>query len=417
MMDINWKKPLQYLRLQIKRVVRAIPSVFVLTLLLLLVVAAFGAAVLSDQASDEKMIKVETGIVGDASESYLGIGIMALQQLDSVRFSVNMKEYEKEEAVAALAAGEISAFCEIPDGFVESVVSGENMQVTCYTSNGQLGLSTMLIKEVLSSVSEMIIQSQNAIYSLQDICLEYGLEDLLWPATEEINIRYINLIINRDQVYEMEILGIADQLSMVAYYICGLIVLFFLIWGVNGCPLFVRRDMSLAKLLSANGRGVISQVLCEYVAYLLLMVISFLGIAVLLGGACEFQELSFDEWSTIDFGVVMSFAIRLLPVAAMLTAMAMLGHELVSNIISGMLLQFLLAIVMGYLSGCFYPSSFLPEVIQLLGRILPSGVAMAYASSCIRDVLQVGNVLAVSGYLVVFIAGTALLRHRKLARN
>ncbi|MBE5883062.1 MAG: ABC transporter permease [Lachnospiraceae bacterium] len=414
-MDVN--KLLKYLILQCKRILHAVPAVLVISLLLAVVVGLLGAGMISKDASDEKMLKLEVGIVGDVSDSYLGFGIMAIRQLDSVRFAVNFEEMSRQEAEAALVSGDIDAFCVIPDGFVDSIVSGDNMQITCYSSNGQLGLGTMVLQEILQAVSEMVVQSQGAIYSMQTICREHGLDNILWEATDELNLEYISFIINRDQIYDLKLLGISDQLSMVGYYICGIAVLFFLIWGVNGCPLFVRRDMSLAKLLAANGRGAISQVLCEYIAYLLLMTISFLGLVVLAGGICEGLDLSFDEWKRIDFEVVLSFAIRLLPAAAMLTAMALLGHELVSNAISGMLLQFLGAMVMGYLSGCLYPRTFLPEAMQILGEMLPSGVALTYASGCMREVYQVGNILCMLGYTCVFIVLTIALRYRKLLRN
>ena len=41
-------------------------------------------------------------------------------------------------------------------------------------------------------------------------------------------------------------------------------------------------------------------------------------------------------------------------------------------------MQFLFAIVLGYLSGCFYPLSFFPKSVETIASILPTKVALDY---------------------------------------
>ena len=101
------------------------PAVFLVTLVLAASVAVIAKGVLSDKLSEDERKKVEVGICGDLSDSYLGIGVLAVQQLDSSRFAINFHTLEEAEAREMLLDGKLTAYLVIPDGFVDSVVSGE----------------------------------------------------------------------------------------------------------------------------------------------------------------------------------------------------------------------------------------------------------------------------------------------------
>lgn len=393
------------------------PAVFLVTIVLATSIAFIAKGLLAEKLSDDNRKKIEVGICGDLTDSYLGIGVMAVQQLDSSRFAINFHTLEEAEAREKLLKGELTAYLVIPEGFVDSVVSGENFSVRYYTSNSQMGLGTMLMNELANVISELITKSQSAIYGMQNLCEDYERYDIYWDATNELNLEYIDIILSRQLLFEVEILGVSNDLSLQGYYICGFAVLFFMIFGINGCPIFVRRDMSLARLMSANGVGSLYQVLVEFVAYLVLVVICMLSVFAVLGGVCQFADITIPEWQNVDFATVFGFCVALLPAVFMLTAMAQLGHELSGNIVSGMLIQFLLTLSMGYVCGCFYPASFFPESIQVLGKILPAGVAMKYASGCMLDEVSGLSVLGIFFYMALFVVLTWLLRQRKLEQR
>ncbi len=411
------KKVGRYLEIQLKRVLRFFPAVFLVTLVLVGAVVLVAKGVLTEKLSDDKQAMVEIGVCGDIQDSYLGIGIIALQQLDSSRFALDFHMMKEEEAREALVAGELTAYLVVPDGFVDSVVSGENFSIKYYAANGESGIGTMLMHELAKIISELITKSQSGIYGMQSLCKELGYNDIYWDVTNDLNMQYINLLLDRPTLFEVEILGVSNQLSTQGYYICGFAVLFFMIFGINGCPIFVRRDMSLAKILTFKGVSAGYQVMIEWIAYLCMVLTCTLSVFALLGGVCEYIDVSVPEWRRVNFESVFSFGMELIPIIIMLTGMALLLHELTDNIISGMMLQFLTALGLGYVSGCFYPSSFFPEGVQLAGRVLPSGVAIQYASGCMKGELGVGAVLAVVAYTVFFVGATWLLRHRKLVKN
>lgn len=95
----------------------------------------------------------------------------------------------------------------------------------------------------------------------------------------------------------------------------------------------------------------------------------------------------------------------MLPVVMVFAAMQLCIYEWVSGPVTGVLIQFLAATVLGYLSGCFYPITFFPAEIQVLAPYLPTGAAMGYSGKLITG-QAFGRELAVLG---IYGAGGFLL--------
>ena len=106
----------------------------------------------------------------------------------------------------------------------------------------------------------------------------------------------------------------------------------------------------------------------------------------------------------------------MLPVVMLFAAMQLLLYEWISNPVTGILIQFLGAAGLGYLSGCFYPITFFPAEIQILAPYLPTGAAMRYSGALMTG-QAFGRDLAVMGsYGAGCFLLTVLLRKRRLAR-
>ena len=142
-----------YLLAQMKRVKKALPAVLIMTLLLTGCIALISKVMLMADSSSEKKQKVQIGLVGDISGSYLGFGISALQHLDSSRFAIEFIEMEEEEARDRLNHGTLSAFVIVPEGFVEAAVRGENMPLTYVSTSGSLRLGSMIMNELVNTIS------------------------------------------------------------------------------------------------------------------------------------------------------------------------------------------------------------------------------------------------------------------------
>ena len=196
-----------------------------------------------------------------------------------------------------------------------------------------------------------------------------------------------------------------------------MLVLFLLLWGIVCSPLFVKRSHALPKLLKSRGQNAFSQVLGEYIAYVVLMLGTLLLIFVLLAIAMEVTGFELSEWEGQGSGTLFMFFVQMIPVCMMISAMQFLVYETVSGMVGSVLAQFLIAISLGYLSGCLYPISFFPESIQKLAVFLPTGATVEYAGKCLLSASMGAECIVMAIYFVAFIGLSVGMRKFKIRNS
>ena len=396
-----------YFAAQCKRIMKIFPSVLLTTVILVCSLALLAAALFQLETTQEKKQKVEIGLVGSTEGSYLGFGIQALQSFDSSRFAIDFLEIDSEkEAIEALEKGELSAYALIPDGFVDALVRGENMPITYVTSAGAAGIGSMVMNELVETISDLITESENGIYGAQRFLREQGREDIYWEASDRLYLRYLDFVLGRELVYEIELTGVSEGLTVIEYYTCSIMILFLLFWGIAAAPFLIQREFYFFKLLRAKGLSAGWQILAEYGAYVLLMFGSFLLVMILAGTATMRVEL-----------VILSpllWSLGMLPVILLFAAIQLVVFEWIANPVTGALIQFLGALGLGYLSGCFYPITFFPAGVQLLAPFLPTGAAMEYSGKMMMGSAAYGALAVMGLYGVGFLLVAVLLRKRRL---
>lgn len=372
---ISWK---QYLKVQLKRAGKALPGICLLTVFLTVgLLVLMKAMFLIEESKSENRI-VNVGIVGDIDDTYLGIGIEVIKNMDGIRNLADIQTMTEEEAKQAFTSGDISAYLLVPEGFIDSVVYGENKQLTYVTNEAAQDIGGLLINELVGSISQMITMTQTSVQSMQSYMLEHDMRDGLWEATEGINIAYIEVVLNRMDMFELEELGISNSISFTGHLFTGILVLLMLLWGINSVSLLVRSENSLLKILHTRGLNSRKQVLSEVGAYLVLQCASLLCVFICVIIIKAAFGLSIREWDVLEAGEKLLFVVKLVPVVMLTATMQALLYELVTNVVTGVLLQFVVAVSMAYVSGCIYPLSFFPEALQVLGAYSPIGVALRY---------------------------------------
>ena len=407
-----------YFGVQLKRVFKILPIQLLVNLLAFICVGVFLVFFMRDSILSSDTQKYKIGVVGDMTDSYLGFGISTLQAIDDSRLVIELIGMSEEEAREAFRKGELYAFVRIPDGLFESIVSGANdCPVTYVAAEGQKGIGSIVMNEITEVVSNIVTHSQSGIYGMQGILQNYGKTDDIWDATEQLNIRYIDLVLNRRKLCDVEILGVSNGLSTIEYYFCSILIFFILLSGINNSTLFSRKNKELAGFLKTRGIGASRQVVGEYLAYVSLMLVCileiFLVFSVVIGGG--FFQI--EKWEGIDVEALWGFFLRFLPVILMLSAMQFMVYELVTGIVSSLLLQFICSISMGYLSGFFYPANFFPETLQRIGRILPTGAALQYTDACMTGEISALPVLEVLLYLACFLGVSVFIRKGRIQRG
>ena len=394
-----------YAFLQGKRALRLLPG-FLAVLLLLACGAALAAAGLSaNRAADASRQKALVGVVGEENNPYVRIGVDALETFDAARDELKFVFLDEETAKAELRAGYLSAFLYLPDDFVNSIYAGDTHPIRFVTAQGTTGIDALLSAELAASVARLMTETQNAQYGAQRYAMDHLPDVDPYEVDNDLVDRYFSMVLSRDRIFAVKLIGLSDALSFGGYYLCGILTAFLLLLGIGAGPFFFRRSGALCTLLRAQGFGPLRQTLAEFAAYYLLMLLGALLTAALALPLLRRFGLDIPELRDLAFS---DLAGTLAGVVACIAAMQFFLYELVPSALGGTLLQFLCAAVQGYLCGCFYPYSFFPEAAQRLGAVLPAGLVLRALSSAVRR--AGAPVWAVLAWAAAFLLLSAVVR-------
>ncbi len=403
-------KTKRYLNLQIKRGLKHLPSILAITLLLAVCISLACALIITQNNENESQKKIKIGITGDLSQTYLGIGITAIETMDTSRFSIEFITMDEEQAQKDVRAGNLSGYIRIPDGFVESIVKMDNIPIVYVTSDSPTGFGSILMNEVAKTISDTVAETQKGIYGMQKISKEYKKTENYKENTDKINIEYIETVLNRTSVFETEYLGMSDGVSMGAYFVCGGVMMFLLLWGITCNSYLYKKDRSMEKLLVSKGSSVFSQVICEYLSFIFITVMVFMLFAFTTGLALQNIKIGITEIDSVYPSDFISYIIKILPVILMITSVHFLLYECISGYVGVILIQFIFAIGTGYICGCLYPSYYFPESIQKVSSFLPTGLGVTYMRQSISGTLSLKSIIGVILFTVVFLALSVVFR-------
>ena len=393
----------KYFSLQVKKASKHFPAIITVNILLILCITISCMLIINKQASSDDMQKLKVGIVGDLTNTYLDVGITTIQNLDSSRFSVELITYDEEEtAIQKLKSGELTGYIRVPEGFVNSVMNMENIPISYVSNNGPVGLGSILVSEVASTVSNIVIETQRGVYGLQRLAKIHTPKESVWRLTDKINAKYILSVLNRSNTFENDYVGISDGLSTGGYFVCGGIMIFLLLWGISCSSILIKKDRSMDKLLVSKGQSIFSQTLSEYTVFFLITLITFIIFATIFGIVLQFYQCGIKE---IDYKYVsdyIMYIIGIIPVLLMITSLQFLFYELISSKVSVMLIQFIFALGTGYICGCLYPSHYFPVSIQTFAHYLPTGYGVTYMRQLLSDSLSLESFAGTIVYFVAF---------------
>lgn len=353
----------KYFLLQCKRMLRPVPGVLCAGAVLLVALAVLFGAVYAGEQADNRLLSV--GMVGTADDPVLEMGLTALQTLDDSRYTVQLLAMTEEQARQALAAGEISAYVVIPEGFMDKAMHGRFMPISYVGELGAGDLVSLFKEEFTRVVGDIVMEARKGVYGLADAMADHP------QRKEQMNalaMAYVEYVLVRGQMYSLQTLGITQNVDLAGYLQCGLTVLLLLLLCLPFGAVLVGRDRSLSLLLRARGMGVWKQTVCEFGAFFCAFLLTALTVA---GAVCLVPGLS---WGQLRLW-------HLVPVAFCLSALSFLLCRFSRELISGVLLQFFLFLSMAFVSGCMYPVFFFPESVQKLTPWLPAGMAQRYLTA------------------------------------
>ena len=386
----------KYFQLQCKRLLRYLPGVLIATLVLLGGILLAFQLMMGQNDDREENKKFFVALCGQTDHPFLQMGITAMTSFDSTQMALEVVELEEKDAARALAAGDISAYAVIPEGFMDAAMYGQIIPIRLVTTAGGTNMVTVFKDEVTRMITQVLVNSQKGVYGMADALTENGLP--VGGHMDQLALQYVDYILLRDRIYTVQELGIGDRLPLREYLLCGLSVLFIWLSCLAFAPKLLRPAPALGQLLRSRGKSLLGQLLCDFGAYFLML----LPIAALpLLGGWYLGILQAPLWVCLS---------TVLAVTLPCGSMSFFLYQLTDQLLSGVLLQFFVTLGMCFLCGCMYPVFFFPETLQRLSAWLPAGLARTLLAGCITGETSPGPWFALLGYSCVFLALSRLAR-------
>lgn len=399
----------KYLYLQSKRLLRFLPGAVCVVLVLLGALMATFSLFTRQTAQSEENQKFQIALTGSIEDSFLQMGLAALEAFDSTRFSMEILQMEEKDAAAALEQGDIAAYIVVPEGFIDAALHGRIIPLKFVSTTGAAGMVSIVKEEITGVISTYLLESQRGIYGMADALESGGASDNLGELMNTLSIRYVEFLFIRDHTYSLRQLGIADDLGLEDYLLCGIAVVFLMLACLPFAPVMIRQDLSLNRMLAAKGRSAFGQAVCDFVVYALGLTAVLLISALILFAAADFLDMGITNGTGL--------LLRALPAVIMVAAFSFMLYALTGELIGGVLLQFFVTLVLCFVSGCMYPVYFFPETVQRLAAWLPAGLARTQLAGWITGQISTGTVGALILYSVIFFAVGVFVRARRIHRS
>ena len=400
-----------YFLLQLKRVGKLMISVGLVTVILFSGLLLVFNGIMQSFSDKDANTKLRIGVVGEAEDSYLDMGVAALQSIDSSRFAIEVLPMEENDARSELEAGNLAAYVVIPEGFTDAALEGRVLTIDYVTTVGSRGLVSMFKEEITTVISDIVLSCQRGMYgiegALKPLNMKYG------SHMNKLSRSYVELVLLRSATYELDELALRDKLGLEGNLFCGICIVLFALATLPFGQLLIKHDLSLDRLLASKRKGVMYCTTLEYFAFFVGFVLVILVSLRLSVFVLEIVGIDLG-WLLGQFSVLK--LLKLLPALLMISSFAFLIYGLSDNLVSGILIQFFVSVFMCFLGGCMYPVAFFPDALQMVARWLPHYAARNCVTELLSGVTQWGNVLVLLGCSAAFLSLSVVLRNFKMNR-
>ncbi|MCM1245015.1 MAG: ABC transporter permease [Roseburia sp.] len=385
-----------YFQLECKKFFRSLPGILGGALLIGLIAGGLIFVCEKTLAKDQEAKTMHIGVAAQENEPYVDWMISTIENMDSLSFTCRFQKLPEQTANEKLRSGTLDAVFVIPPDYIASLVSGRKNPLKIRFGNRDSAISGFLIRQIGEAASELMIHTQAGIYAMKDFYRKTGLPDAAKDEMD-LNLKYLDTIMGREKLLTVEEVSQDQGLSGSAYYVVSGFVLILLFWGLACSGILRPEPLSVQEKLYQSGLGTVSQTLLRYFAFTL----SFLAMYLFFAGLFCIGTAVFDihipglyPENTLQWLLCL---LQLLPAVFPACALIFFVYEIITNKIASTLFFFLLIFLLGYLSGCFYPLSYLPQSIQTAASVLPLRAMFLYAGRCLTGTW---SLTALSGILI-----------------
>lgn len=389
----------KYFQLECKRILKLFPRISLVTIIA--VVLGGGCLVLTYNAKDKaqnELSVMNIGVVASKEDNhYIDLGMYIMQHTDDLKYVCNFKKVTEQDGQRDLQNEKLGALIIFPDDYVRSVYYGAENPIIIRFGTAQSGLTSLLFGRLSEVIADYMRESKAGVYAMQDM---YDSWNCKYKAdSDELAERYAIKIFSRKDMLVEETADAERGINILHYYSGAALVLLFMFWGLNCGSVLGKKEKMLRTLLRSRGLSMLKQLLGKFAALVILFLLNYLVVVGIFGILINIISPSID----LELMDNMVFTcIELTPVLLLVCSLILLVYELFHDGIGGMIFIFFATVIMGFLSGYFYPASFFPVWVQHIGRWLPTGVLFEYVTKCIGSYNIGISLIKVIIYAVTF---------------
>lgn len=352
-----------FFKLRIKRYGRAVPVVFLESILVGTLLFVFGIFASEYIYSGEKIGKIKVGIVSMEDERLSGMLVDFVSSMDSMKDSCSFEMLDEASAYEGLKNGNIYAAVILPKGLIDGIMNGKNIPAKVVFADSHSGMETVVFRELAEAGVRLLAVAQAGIYAADEWCIlsEHG--NSIGETEEYLNKTYLQYALGRDNVFKTIEVQATGNYSLLQYYCSALLIVFLSLTGLTLARFSDSGRTALCCIMEAKGFAGGWQLFWDVLAYITVFSLSGMVPAVL-----------FLQWTAKKAGFTLMTLSGIAGIFAVLLAMGLLIRLLVAvtgNHTAGLGVSFLILIILMTASGLFIPQAFLPLAAERVGNYLP----------------------------------------------
>lgn len=404
------KAYLVWLKTELKRVAKRLPSLFIGAIVLALLAGAIAFCAFMYAQINGQRQQVEAKVAFVAPEDGLtDLAIRFVTGMESVKDWCSFERYTLEDGLNALESGTVVALIVLPEEVIQSILDGTNTPAQLYLPKEQDLGGTLL--EIMAKAGISLLQvAQGEIYATTDLYYKYPLKESLSSLYSDINLYNINIALNREELFKTILLTETEGVSFVEYYGASAISIFALFFGLLYGDLILEcsdRD----KLLHKSRVSIAAQTIGRW---MVLTFISFVCIFVVVLSMCCYLA-GRDELGQ-SFILCLKHTPLLLLTVACLTALYMLIGTLLKDRMAYLFGLGLGIVIFGYIGGYFVPSGLLGTQMKSVASVFPTTYLHRISSSILAGDKTSSSYIVLLVWLICSLLLTYLLKKRRCLR-
>ena len=388
-------------RLEIKRLIKMLPMIVLETLLFGVIVLGAGVYATRALYSDKAVGEIKVGIAADSEESMTRMLINFVQSMDSLKESTSFSIVSEEEARRQVEKGEVYAAIIVPEGIIESIISGENLPATILLGNSYNRMETETFAQLTRSGAKLLSVAQAGIYAADTFCIENGMQDQIQQTEDYLNEIYLDYAFGRTSVFHAKEVNAIKGVGLTDYYGISLLLAFLSLAGLSigrwvQIKIGERQRMLRVWGISTGGQYVIETGAFTVVFALLGMSISLPVYFFLIRYTGSSFKLAASWIFLIIIWLVMGAFLRLL-------------FQITGNSPGGIGVCFIILMAYMFASGVFIPSAFLPLWLERIGELFLYKGWMESMAIILQGRFDGQIIIRLLTQLIIFLLAGALL--------